>query len=102
MSENELSTASLISRLGEGWAPAHWGLPRELVGRWGQRLETRVRVKNVSEDALHFEADLSNLHLRGMDRAPCLLLGGDGTNAVRAERLWQQVEEPGRLMFVLA
>jgi hypothetical protein len=102
MSVNEASTASLIGRLGEGWGPSHCGLARELLARWGTRLATQVQIRNVSDNALHFESDLTNLRLRAMDRVPCLLLGGQGGSAGSAEKLWRQVEEPGRLLFVLA
>lgn len=101
MSDRQAAAATRIDRLAEGWGPSHWGLASELVDTWGSRLQTRTRVKHVGDNTVHFEADLGNLRLRGMDRVPCLLLGGDGGSTSDAQSLWRQMESPGRLLFVL-
>lgn len=97
----DIPTPALIDKLGAGWLRFQSGLPQELVHRWQARFDTGGDVKEVGDNTLLFDTDLSRISLRGMHSVLCLMLG-DGPEVVHAAReFWHKGSARRGIPFIL-
>lgn len=95
----------LVENLAGGWQPDHAKSALELVNQWRINLKASVHFRqgeqgDVARNTVRFVTHLSEIHLRGMNEVPCLLIGGDGSDG--ALDFWRKSAGPGRLPFILA
>lgn len=95
----------LVENLAGGWQSDHAKSALELINQWRINLKASVYFRqgeqgDVARNAVRFVTDLSEIHLRGLNDVPCLLIGGEGADGVLD--FWRKSVGPGRLPFILA
>lgn len=90
----------LVNRLAKGWSIRGNGVLDEFLRRWEHKVDTKAEIVALGPNTLVFIQDISYIHLRGMHKVPCVVLGGAFLDPAATDQL-RKTFTPAVLPFIL-
>ena len=100
MNRKGVTAAQLLRELALDWRR---DAAEDLFELWTTHLHISAEILDADSVSLTFLSSLRDIHFRGTDDVPCILVGGEQSDAGPALREFQRVvADPAQLFFVLA
>jgi hypothetical protein len=100
MASGESRPQVFLDKFAKGLEAPSSGAPIELVHKWADALHGSAEIKEVLPSVVYFIADLSEIHLSGMDEVRCFFVGGPQTAPHSLVQYVETNSAPGSRLIV--